>query len=61
MAIINKVGKLKLKSEEIVAFLKDIPYSKVDAYIDENVTNLASAKTFLKKLTRVLLYLIKEI
>ena len=61
MAIINKTSELKSKSDEIVAFLKDIPYSKVDDYIDQNVTNLASARTFLKKLTKAVLYLIKEI
>jgi len=60
MAITNKTSELKSKSDEIVDILKDIPYSKVDSYIDDNVTNLASAKTFLKKLTKVVLYLIKE-
>lgn len=61
MAITNKTDELKSKSDEIVAFLKNIPYSKVDSYIDEHVTNLASARAFLKKLTKVILYLIKEI
>lgn len=61
MAIVNKKDELKAKSDEIVDFLKDIPYSKVDSYIDENITNLANTKTFLKKLTKVILYLIKEI
>jgi len=60
MAITNKTSELKSKSDEIVDILKDIPYSKVDSYIDENITNLASAKAFLKKLTKVVLYLIKE-
>lgn len=61
MAITNKIDELKLKSDEIVDFIKNIPYSKVDSYIDENVTNLTSARAFLKKLTKVILYLIKEI
>ena len=61
MAIINKTSELKAESDEMIDFLKDIPYAKVDDYIDENVTNLASARAFLKKLTKVVLYLIKEI
>lgn len=61
MAITNKTTELKSKSDEIVEFIKKIPYSKVDAYIDQNVTDFQSAKVFLKKLTKVLLYLIKEI
>ena len=61
MVIINKKDELKAKSDEMIDFLKTIPYSKVDSYIDENVTNLTNARTFLKKLTKVILYLIKEI
>ncbi len=61
MAIINKTSELKTKSDEIATFLKDIPYSKVDNYIDQNITSLASAKAYLKKLTKVILHLIKEI
>lgn len=61
MAITNKTSELKAKSDEIVAFLKDIPYSKVDSYIDDHVTSLVSARAYLKKLTKVVLYLIKEI
>lgn len=60
MAIKNKTSELKSKSDEIVEFLKKIPYSKVDAYIDKNVTDIRNAKQFLKKLTKVILYLIKE-
>jgi len=60
MVIKNKADELKAKSDEKVAFIKTVPYSKVDSYIDENVTNLASARMFLKKLTKILLYLIKE-
>lgn len=60
MAITNKKSELKAKSDEMINFLKDIPYSKVDSYIDKNITNLQSAKTFLKKLTKLALYLIKQ-
>lgn len=61
MVITNKTSELKSKSDEIVAFLKDIPFSKVDSYIDNHVTNLQTARTYLKKLTKLILYLIKEI
>ena len=44
MAITNKVSELKSKSDETIGFIKNIPYSKVDSYIDENITNLQSAK-----------------
>lgn len=60
MKITNKTSELKSKSDEIVAFIKNIPYSKVDNYIDQNITNLQSAKEFLKKITKVILYVIKE-
>jgi hypothetical protein len=60
MGIVNKKDQLKAKSNETVAFIKAIPYSKVDAYIDENVTNLQTARAYLKKLTKIVLYLIKE-
>lgn len=60
MAITNKVNEEKTKMDEIVAFLKNVPYSKVDSYIDSNVTSLAKARAYLKKLTKVLLYLMKK-
>ena len=34
MAITNKTQELKSKSDEIIDFIKTIPYSKVDDYID---------------------------
>jgi hypothetical protein len=34
--------------------LKTATPAQIDAYIDANVTNLAQARTFLKKLTKVL-------
>ena len=60
MVIKNRANELKSKADEIATFLKDIPYSKVDDYIDQNIMNLQSAKEFLKKLTKIVLYLIKE-
>ncbi len=61
MKIINKTSELKSKSDEIVNILKDIPYSKVDSYINDHVTSLPTARTYLKKMTKLILYLIKEI
>lgn len=61
MTIVNKVDELKSRADEIVDLIKTIPYSKVDNYIDQNVTNLQSARSYLKKLTKLVLYLIKEI
>lgn len=61
MAITNKVNEKKTKMDEVVAFLKDIPYSKVNSYIDNNITTLPKARTYLKKLTKVVLYLAKNL
>jgi len=61
MAIKNKRAELKARQDEVLDILKDIPYSKVNTYIDNNVTSLATAKAYLKKLTKIVLYLVKEI
>lgn len=60
MGIINKVSGLKSKQDEIIAFLADIPYSKVDDYMEKNIKTMKDAKIFLKKLTKLVLYIIKE-
>jgi len=60
MAIKNKIEEVRAKRQEIRVFLENIPYSKVDDYIDQHVNDLKSAKAFLKKLTKVVLYLVKE-
>ena len=60
MAIKNKRAELKARQDEVMDILKDIPYSKVNTYIDNNVTSLATAKAYLKKLTKIVLYLVKE-
>jgi len=60
MAIKNKIEDIKTKQQEIRAFLENVPYKKVDNYIDKNVTDLKTAKAFLKKLTKVVLYILKE-
>ena len=48
------------KSELALSAIANITYAQADAYIDANVTDLASARAFLKKLTRVILAILKR-
>ena len=61
MAIVNKVDDLQGKQAEILAILQAVPYDKVDTYIDNNVVDLPSAKAFLKKLTKIVLWQVKNV
>lgn len=58
--VTNKISELNDKQAEIDAILENLTYKKVDAYIENNVTDLATAKGFLKKLSKVVLYLGKK-
>lgn len=60
MAITNKVEEIRTKQDEIADFLKSVPYSKVDSYVNNKVTDLASAKALLKKMIKAILWLYKE-
>ena len=40
--------------------IADMTYEELDTYIDNNVTNLAEAKTYLKKLSKVVLAMLKK-
>ncbi|MHA2069734.1 MAG: hypothetical protein ACXABY_35675 [Candidatus Thorarchaeota archaeon] len=40
----------------LLGVVSEISYDQVDTYIEANVTNLAAARTFLKKLTKAVLY-----
>ena len=40
--------------------LYGLTHEQLDTYIDKNVTNLAEAKAFLKKLSAVVLWLVKQ-
>ena len=51
----------KREAEKKKAFLSALTYNQVDHYIDNNVTNLAEAKEYLKKLSSVVLGIIKII
>jgi len=48
------------KSELALSDIAQKTYMQADAYINANVTDLASARTFLKKLTRVVLAILKR-
>lgn len=39
----------------------NLTYAQLDTYIDNNVTSLASAKTYLKKLSKVVLAILKYV
>jgi hypothetical protein len=41
--------------------LSTLTYAQMDTYIANNITDLASAKTFIKKMARILLFLLKKL
>lgn len=47
-------GKISLSG------IAEMTYAELDTYIDNNVTNLAEAKTYLKKLSKVVLAMLKR-
>ena len=61
MAIVNKIDDLQNKQTEILAILQNISYDKVDKYIENNVVDLPSAKEFLKKLSKIVLWQVKNV
>lgn len=48
--------RIALKMRE---FISDLDYDRIEQYIDNSITDLASAKEFLKKLSKVVLALSK--
>ena len=42
------------------SFIHNLTEEQVDNYIDNQVTDLASAKAFLKKLSKIVLHLLKK-
>lgn len=54
------VQHINSKSELALSAIANKTYAQADAYIDANVTDLASARAFLKKLTRVVLAMLKR-
>jgi hypothetical protein len=49
-------SKAKIKLSGIA----DMTYAELDTYIEDNITNLAQAKTYLKKLSKVVLAILKQ-
>lgn len=60
VAIKNKLKTIKAEKTEIDDFLEKITYSKIDKYIEKNITTNQSIKDYLKKLTKLVIYHIKE-
>ena len=42
------------------SFINGLTAEQINTYIDNNVTNLAEAKAYLKKISKVILYLLKH-
>lgn len=51
---------LDSKSELKLASLDNMTYAELDAYIETNITTLASSKVFIKKLAKIVLVLVKQ-
>lgn len=56
--IINRFNSLKDEYKQ--SALYGLTHAQLETYIDNNVTNLAEAKAFLKKLSAVVLCLVKQ-
>lgn len=50
----------ELKNTAIYQALKEMSPEEVDTYIDTNITDLPSAKQFLKKLTKIVVWLFQH-
>jgi hypothetical protein len=57
MAITNQIEQVRNKQTEVDAVLDVLKYNQIDSYIDSNITSLASAKEYLKKLSKIVLYI----
>ena len=42
------------------SFINKLNPAQVDTYIDNNITDLVSAKAFLKKLSKIVLYILRN-
>jgi hypothetical protein len=42
-----------------VSFIKNLTESQIDTYIDNQVTSLATAKEVMKKMAKLILYILK--
>lgn len=53
------VARRAANSDIGLSSISVMTYAQLDTYIDENVTNLAEAKQYLKKLSKVVLAIVK--
>lgn len=42
------------------SFINNLTETQIENYIDNNITDLTSAKAFLKKLSKVILYILEK-
>jgi len=42
------------------SFLNGLTVEQINTYIDNNITDLSSAKVFLKKLSKIILYMLRH-
>lgn len=52
-------GRRAANSDIGLSAISGMTYAQLDTYIDNNVTNLAEAKQYLKKLSKVVLAIVK--
>jgi len=52
--------KREIDADSVISNLKGKTFAEVDAYVENQVTDLASAKQFLKVLAKIVLYLLKR-
>ena len=57
MVITNQVTQITNRHNKVKSILQNLTYDQIDTYIDNNVTNLVSAKEYLKKLSKIVLFL----
>ena len=49
-----------LKTQDLIDKLQKASLSQINTYVDNNVTNIASARTLLKKMLAVMSYLLNK-
>lgn len=49
-----------LKTQDLIEKLQKASLSQINTYVDNNVTNIASARTLLKKMLAVMSYLLNK-
>jgi uncharacterized GH25 family protein len=57
---IETENKINLNNDVLLSAIKNKSFAEIEAYINNNVTNIASSKTVLKGLAKAVLWLIKK-